>query len=101
MVVELLRFRMNPEKVATFLEKNAQLWTPALRQHRGFVEKEIWVNLKTPGEVLIAIHWETMADWKSFPAALQQELDAQMGDEEFVNCEGFEYEVVASTLRAT
>lgn len=99
MVIELLRFRMSPEKVPTFLKKNEELWTPALSAHRGFVDKEIWVNRNDPGEVLIAIHWESMEDWKSFPSELQIELDSQMGDDEFVNCEGFEYDVVASTIR--
>lgn len=99
MVVEFLRFKMAPEKVSTFLAKNAELWTPALQAHRGFVDKEIWVNRQIPGEVLIAIHWQTLEDWKSFPEALGAELDAQMNDEEFIPVEGYEMDIAASTIR--
>lgn len=99
MVVELLRFEMSPEKVETFLQKNAELWTPALSQHRGFVDKEIWVNRQNPGEVFIAIHWETMEDWKSFPAELQVELDRQMGDDQFMPTHGYELDVRARKER--
>jgi uncharacterized protein (TIGR03792 family) len=99
MVVELLRFKMHPDKVATFVEKNAELWTRALSAHRGFVDKEIWVDRQRPGEVLIAIHWETMEDWKSFPDALGVELDEQMGDPEFIPTEGYELDILASTIR--
>jgi uncharacterized protein (TIGR03792 family) len=98
MVIELLRFRMSPEKIPTFLAKNAELWTPALQARDGFVDKEIWTSRQTPGEVLIMIHWASMEQWKSFPSDLQKELDSQMGDMQFVDCECFEYDVAASTI---
>lgn len=98
MVVEFLRFKMAPDKIPTFVQKNAELWTPALQAHRGFVDKEIWVNQRIPGEVIIAIHWESLADWKSFPDDLGAELDRQMGDPEFMPVDGYEMTIVASTI---
>jgi uncharacterized protein (TIGR03792 family) len=99
-VVEFLRFRMDPEKIPTFIQKNAELWTPALQNHRGFIDKEIWINQRIRGEVLIAIHWTTLEDWKSFPEDLGIELDRQMSDEQFIPIDGYECEIAASTLRS-
>jgi uncharacterized protein (TIGR03792 family) len=98
-VVEFLRFQMSPEKIPTFVQKNAELWTPALSKHPGFIDKEIWVNDRIPGEVLIMIHWETLEQWKSFPEELGVELDAQMSDPEFMPVAGYECTIVASTIR--
>ena len=99
MVVEFLRFKMSPEKVTLFIQKNAELWTPALREHHGFVDKEIWVNRQIPGEVVVAIHWNSLEDWKSFPNELGVKLDEQMGDPEFMVVDGYEMDIAASTIR--
>jgi uncharacterized protein (TIGR03792 family) len=98
MVVELLRFKIKAELQKEFLEKNASIWTPALQQHHGFVDKEIWFNRVDPSDVYVAIHWETIEDWKSFPVEVSAELERQMGPE-FQAVHGFELDVVMSTLR--
>jgi uncharacterized protein (TIGR03792 family) len=98
MVTELLRFKIRDDLRNEFLEKNASIWTPALQHHRGFVDKEIWFNRLDPTEVYVAIHWETIDDWKSFPAELSAELESQMGPD-FQAVHGFELDVVMSTIR--
>jgi uncharacterized protein (TIGR03792 family) len=80
MVVELLHFVVAPGRRDDFIARNEELWTPALRQQPGFLGREILVNVDRPDEVVIVIHWRTLADLETFPAGQQEKLEARMAD---------------------
>ena len=89
-VIELLRTRVPVEKQEEFLARDAAVWTPALANHDGFISKECWISLDEPDLVTMVIHWNSLAQWQSFPADLLTELDRQMGDLLFpLTCETY------------
>lgn len=90
-VVEVLRFETPPGRRDEFLARDAEVWTPALAQHDGFLSKHVWASLDHPDRVTLVIRWESLDQWKSFSVERCQELDAQMGDLLcFCTCESYE-----------
>lgn len=79
-VIELLRVKCVPGRRAEWLVRDAEIWTPALAAHEGFIAKEVWPSIDHPDEVVIIVRWESLAQWKSFPEELNRELDAKMAD---------------------
>ena len=73
MVIELLKFKMNPAVRENFIQKDEEIWTAALTKYPGFLGKEVWINPNDQGEVVIVVQWETREQWKSIP---QTDLDA-------------------------
>jgi uncharacterized protein (TIGR03792 family) len=60
MIVEWLRFKVAPQYRETFVQKDAEVWTPFLRQCPGFLRKEVWISPDDLSEVMLAIHWATL-----------------------------------------
>jgi uncharacterized protein (TIGR03792 family) len=90
-VIELLRIQTAPGRREEFLARDAEVWTPSLTRHDGFLAKEVWVSQDDPNLVTLVIRWASMAQWKSFPVALLEELDAQMeGLQVSLSCETHE-----------
>ena len=79
-VIELLRVTCVPGKRAEWLVRDAEVWTPALAAHDGYISKEVWPSIDHPDEVVIIVRWESLAQWQTFPADLSLELDAKMQD---------------------
>ena len=79
-VIELLRVTCVPGKRAEWLVRDAEIWTPALAAHDGYISKEVWPSIDHPDEVVIIVRWESLAQWKSFPDELNVALDAKMQD---------------------
>ena len=79
-VIELLRVTCKPGKRAEWLVRDAEVWTPALAAHDGYISKEVWPSIDHPDEVVIIVRWESLAQWKTFPDDLSLELDAKMQD---------------------
>lgn len=79
MVIEFLTFTVPVEQRAAFLARDAEVWTAGLAQQPGYLGKEVWVEAENPTQVTCVIRWESLAQWKAFPQARLQELDAQMG----------------------
>ena len=79
-VIELLRVTCKPEKRAEWLVRDAEVWTPALAAHDGYISKEVWPSIDHPDEVVIIVRWASLAQWKTFPDDLSVELDAKMQD---------------------
>jgi heme-degrading monooxygenase HmoA len=51
----------------------------------------VWVSQDDPDRVTLVIRWASLAQWKSFPAALLAELDARMdGLQVSLTCETYE-----------
>ena len=79
-VIELLRVTCVPGKRAEWLVRDAEVWTPALAAHDGYISKEVWPSIDHPDEVVIIVRWESLAQWKTFPDELNVALDAKMQD---------------------
>ena len=79
-VVEMLRATCVPGGREEWLVRDAEIWTPALAAHDGYISKEVWPSIDHPDEVVIIVRWESLAQWKSFPDELNVALDAKMQD---------------------
>ena len=92
MVIELLKFKMNPAGREIFIQKDEEIWTTALNKYPGFLGKEVWINPNDQSEVVIVVKWETRELWKSIP---QRDLDAI--ESKFDASLEFNYEMVESS----
>lgn len=92
MVIELLKFKMNPAVRESFIQKDEEIWTTALTKYPGFLGKEVWINPNDKSEVVIVVQWETREQWKSIP---QTDLDAI--ESKFDRSLEFTYEMVESS----
>jgi uncharacterized protein (TIGR03792 family) len=83
-VIELLRFQVDPNQRENFIQKDAEIWTTALAKYPGFIGKEVWINPKSPTEVIFIIRWETLEQWKAIPQgdleAIEQKFAQTLGD---------------------
>ena len=79
-VIEMLRATCTPGRRAEWLVRDAEIWTPALAAHDGYISKEVWPSIDNPDEVVIIVRWASLAQWKSFPDELNVALDAKMQD---------------------
>lgn len=90
-VIELLKFKVEPQFQEEYLRQDAAIWTRALAQCPGFLGKEVWLNPKEPTEVIIVIRWATKQQWKSLPLELLHKIE-----QEFTQQLGCTYEIVES-----
>lgn len=67
MVIEWLKFRVSPELREKFIQKDAEIWTAMLASYPGFLSKEVWIDPKTPTEVVLIIRWANLEAWNSVP----------------------------------
>ena len=79
-VIEMLRAKCAPGHRDEWLVRDAEIWTPALAAHDGYISKEVWPSIDHPDEVVIIVRWASLAQWKSFPDELNVALDARMHD---------------------
>ena len=79
-VIELLRVKCVPGRRDEWLARDAEVWTPALAAHDGYLSKEVWPSIDHPDDVVIIVRWESLAQWKTFPDDLSLKLDARMQD---------------------
>ena len=79
-VIEMLRAKCVPGRRDEWLVRDAEIWTPALAAHDGYISKEVWPSIDHPDEVVIIVRWASLAQWKSFPDELNVALDAKMQD---------------------
>lgn len=65
--VEWLKFQVQSEQQARFIEQDAAIWTPVLSSYPGFQNKEIWSNPTHPDELVIVTHWASIEQWQAIP----------------------------------
>ena len=92
MVIELLKFKMNPTVRESFIQKDEEIWTTALTKYPGFLGKEVWINPNDESEVVIVVQWETREQWKSIP-----QTDLDVIENKFDASLEFSYEMVESS----
>lgn len=79
MVIEWLEFEVPPEKRTAFIERDQQVWTQGLKQFKGFLGKEVWIDPNTE-RIILVIRWQSQQAWDAVPKAEIERLDQQMGD---------------------
>ena len=80
MVIEELRFAVDPADHAQFLDVEGRVWTGFLQTVPGVVRKEVWVSAEDPGSIVVMIWWESTAAWKAVTPAQCDAVDARMGE---------------------
>ncbi len=91
MVIEWLKFKVTPERREEFIQKDAEIWTPALTSRPGFLSKEVWIDPTELTEVIFVIRWATREQWLKVP----QDLLAQT-EQQFAHQMGNSYQMVES-----
>ena len=93
MVVEWQRVRVRPEERDRYVEKDAEIWTAALRGQEGFLDKEVLLG-EDGSEVVLLIRWRSREDWEAMPGELLEELEERFRTEapewEMVECRAYE-----------
>jgi len=83
-VIELLKFQVDPNQRENFIQKDAEIWTTALAKYPGFLGKEVWINPNNPTELTLIIRWQTRDQWKAIPQvdleAIEQKFAQVLGD---------------------
>ncbi|MBD3884330.1 TIGR03792 family protein [Phormidium tenue FACHB-886] len=77
MVIEWLKVQVDPEQRELYVQKDAEIWTTALSKYPGFLSKEVWISPENFSELIIVIHWASLENWKSIPAADLQQIEAE------------------------
>lgn len=72
MVIEFLRFQVTPALRENFVQKDEEIWTPALAKFPGFISKEVWINPQEAAEVILVIRWATREEWKSISVEIEK-----------------------------
>lgn len=81
--IEVLVFRMEPNRVNEFLTVDHEVWTLGEALLPGFdripfVSKEVWLDDAKPGEVTLVFVWESLDAWMKVGATeIQERLQAE------------------------
>ena len=89
MVIEWLKFTVSPELREQFVQRDAEIWTPFLATHPGFLNKEVWISPDYLDEVIIVTRWQSLEQWKAIPANALDETEAR-----FLEAMGSTYKLV-------
>lgn len=77
--VEILRFAVDAAERDEFVEVETGVWTDFLRRQDGFLAKEVWAPV-VGDDVIVAIWWETLDQWKSITPERCAQVDERMGE---------------------
>ncbi|MEL6128770.1 MAG: TIGR03792 family protein [Cyanobacteria bacterium J06627_3] len=94
MVIEWLKFRVDPAERSRYLEIDEAIWTAALKTYPGFLDKTTWLDPNHDDEVIFVISWATREQWKAIPEEeleqINQQFDATLGfDYDFLESKEF------------
>jgi uncharacterized protein (TIGR03792 family) len=96
MIIEWLKVKVPSDLRERYIQTDAHIWTPVLSQYPGFLGKEVWINPNDETEIVMVIHWEDHASWKSIPGAVLEKTDRQFTEalgQSFPFTEQGEYQV--------
>lgn len=91
MVIEWLKFRVDPAQRSRYLEIDEAIWTTALETYPGFVDKTTWLDPNHDDEVIFVISWATREQWKAIP-----EEELEQINQNFDTTLGFDYDFLES-----
>ena len=97
MVIEWLKFRVQPEVREKFVEQDQAIWTKALATQSGFLGKEVWINPDIADEIILVIRWQTREQWKAIAPELLAQTEeifkASMGKDSYEMTEAKEHHI--------
>jgi uncharacterized protein (TIGR03792 family) len=97
MVIEWLKFRLDPQIREKFIEKDREIWTAALSLSPGYLGKEIWLDPNRDDEVILVVKWANREAWGLVPPDLlantESEFEAAMGGDRYEMIEEGEFQV--------
>lgn len=97
MVIEWLKFRVDPESREKFIKKDKEIWTTALSSYSGFLGKEVWLEPTAANEVIFVIRWQSRQQWKSIPIedlkAIEARFSTAIGRVDYKMLESKEYQI--------
>ena len=86
MVIEWLKFTVDPSSREKFIKKDEAIWTASLATYPGFLGKEVWIEPNKANQVVFIIRWQTREQWKSIPRsdlnAIEQKFSTVMKEME-------------------
>lgn len=91
MVIEWLKFRVEPAQRDRYLAIDSEIWTSALATYPGFIDKSTWLDPNHDDEVIFVISWATREQWKAIP---EEDLDEI--NQRFDQTLGIDYEMLES-----
>lgn len=89
MVIELLKFKVTPERREEFVQKDTKIWTAMLANSPGFISKEVWINPHDTSQLVLVIRWESREQWNAVPQELLEKTEA-----EFALAMGNSYQII-------
>ena len=92
MVIELLKVEVAAEYQEKYLQIDQEIWTKAIAQFPGFINKEVWLNSYAPTEVILIIRWRSREEWKAISVQLLEEIERQFA----LKMDSISYKIVAS-----
>ncbi len=98
MITELLGIRMAPEDRERYVQQEHDIWTAYIAKQPGFLWKEIWLNPEDDGEVILVIHWTTLAEQQAVPKQAVPKAELAAVEQQFKLSFGTAYEVVEVKL---
>ncbi len=88
MVIEWLKFRVDPAQRDRYLAIDDEIWTSALATYPGFIDKTVWLDPNRDDEVIFVIAWATREQWKAIPQEeidqINQRFDAALGIDHYL-----------------
>jgi len=91
-VIEWLKFTVNPELREQFVQTDEEIWTTALSAYPGFLGKEVWISPEHLSEVVCVIRWASLEQWQAVPGNSVEAAEAR-----FAQIMGDTYTLVEST----
>lgn len=89
MIVEWIRFKVAPNYRERFVQIDHDVWTAFLTTCPGFIRKEVWISPDEPSEVILAIHWATLAQQQAIAPA-----DLDKTDQQFITKLGVPFQLL-------
>jgi uncharacterized protein (TIGR03792 family) len=84
MIIEWLKFRMEPSQREAFIQIDNRVWTETLAHYPGFLGKEVWIDPHHLENVIFILRWETREQWKAIPQGVldrtEEEMQQALGD---------------------
>ena len=91
MVIEWLKFKVPIAQRDRYLAIDDEIWTAALANYPGFLDKTTWLDPNHYDEVIFVISWATREQWKAIP-----ENELTQINQQFDQALGFDYEMLES-----
>ncbi|HIK15862.1 MAG TPA: TIGR03792 family protein [Leptolyngbyaceae cyanobacterium M33_DOE_097] len=97
MVIEWLKFKVDPNLREKFIQLDEEIWTTALASYPGYLGKEVWLDPSELDAIAFVIRWATRENWKSIPQAALDKVEASfakaMGQGNYKLVEAKEYQI--------